>query len=95
MKFDDCMGNEAVVLQSSDPSFGVRTDGSIFAQREGVGLDEPVQFKVTASGPRAQVWETVIQLAPINPPSLQASENEVSYALSGRRRRRALPTAAS
>uniref|UniRef100_A0A3P8T4F0 Cadherin-4 n=1 Tax=Amphiprion percula TaxID=161767 RepID=A0A3P8T4F0_AMPPE len=69
VKFDDCMGNEAVVFQSSDPIFSVRTDGSIFAQGEGASLDEPVQFKVTASGPHTHVWETVVQLALIDPPS--------------------------
>lgn len=75
------MGNEAVAFQSSDPSFSVRTDGSIFAQREGASLDEPVQFKLTASGPHTHVWETVVQLALIDLPSPQQNENEVSYAL--------------
>ncbi|GLD50005.1 cadherin-4-like protein, partial [Lates japonicus] len=77
MKFDDCMGNEAVVFRSSDPVFSVRTDGSIFAQGEGASLDEPVQFKLTASGPHTHVWETVVQLALIDPPSPQQNENEV------------------
>lgn len=81
VKFDDCMGNEAVVFQSSDPIFSVRTDGSIFAKEEGASLDEPVQFKLTANGPHKHVWTTVIQLALIEPPSLQQSENEVSYTL--------------
>lgn len=75
------MGNEAVVFQSSDPIFSVRTDGSIFAQGEGASLDEPVQFKLTASGPHTHVWETVVQLALIDPPSPQQNENEVSYTL--------------
>lgn len=79
VKFDDCMGNEAVVFQSSDPIFSVRTDGSIFAQGEGASLDEPVQFKLTASGPHTHAWETVVQLALIDPPSLQQTENEVSF----------------
>lgn len=79
VKFDDCMGNEGVVFQSSNPLFGVRTDGSIFAQREGANLDEPVQLKLTASGPHTHVWETMVQLAPIDLPSSQQTENEVSF----------------
>lgn len=75
------MGNEEVVFESSNPRFGVRTDGSIFATGEGDTLAEPVQFKVTASGPHTHVWKTVIQLAPIDPPSPQRHENEVSGAL--------------
>lgn len=75
------MGNEAVVFQSSDPVFSVRTDGSIFAKGEGASLDEPVQFKLKASGPHTHVWETVVQLALIEPPSPQKNENEVSYTL--------------
>ncbi|XP_059189917.1 cadherin-4-like [Centropristis striata] len=78
VKFDDCMGNEAVVFQSSDPNFSVRTDGSIFAQGDGASLNEPVQFKLTASGPTTHVWETVVQLALIDPPSPQQTENEVT-----------------
>lgn len=81
VRFDDCMGNEAVVFQSTDPIFSVRTDGSIFAKGEGASLDEPVQFKLTANGPHTQVWETVVQLALIDPPPLQRHENEVSYTL--------------
>lgn len=75
------MGNEALVFRSSDPVFSVRTDGSIFARGEGASLAEPVQFKLTASGPHTHVWETVVQLALIDPPSPQLQENEVSYAL--------------
>ncbi|KAI4824123.1 hypothetical protein KUCAC02_012666 [Chaenocephalus aceratus] len=77
VKFDDCMGNEAVVFRSSDPIFSVRTDGSIYAQEEGASLDEPVQFKLTAGGPTTRVWETVIQLALIDPLLPQQNENEV------------------
>ena len=73
------MGNEGVVFRSSDPIFSVRTDGSIFAQRAGASLDEPVQFKLTASGQHTHVWETVVQLALIDLPSPQQNENEVSY----------------
>lgn len=76
------MGNEAVVFHSSDPVFSVRTDGFIFAQREGASLDEPVQFKLTASGPHTNVWETVVQLALIDLPSPQQNENEVSFTFS-------------
>ncbi|KAA8590846.1 hypothetical protein FQN60_001789, partial [Etheostoma spectabile] len=76
--FNDCMGNEAVVFQSSDPFFSVQTDGSIFAQGEGASLDKPVQFKLTASGPHTHVWETVVQLALIDSPSPQQNENEWS-----------------
>lgn len=75
--FEDCAGNEAVVLHSSDPRFGVRADGSIFAAGE-ANLEEPVQFKLTAEGPRAHVWETVVQLALIDPPPAPQMENEVS-----------------
>ncbi|XP_047450376.1 cadherin-4-like isoform X2 [Mugil cephalus] len=78
VKFDDCMGNEDVAFQSSDPIFGVRTDGSIFAQVEGASLDEPVQFTLTANGPHTHVWETVVQLALADLPSPQQTENEVT-----------------
>ncbi|XP_077368826.1 cadherin-4-like [Festucalex cinctus] len=78
VKFDDCMGNKDVVFESSDPNFSVRTDGSVFAQGESATLDEPVQFKLTASGPHSHVWKTVIQLALIDPPSPQRNENEVT-----------------
>ncbi|XP_077404325.1 cadherin-4-like isoform X1 [Vanacampus margaritifer] len=76
--FDDCMGNKEVVFESSDPNFSVRTDGSVFAQGEKATLDEPVQFKLTASGPHSHVWKTVVQLALIEPPSPQRNENEVT-----------------
>lgn len=72
------MGNEAVTLQSSDPNFNVRTDGSIFAREGGVNLDKPIQFKLTASGPQKQIWETVVQLALSDPRSFQQNEYEVS-----------------
>ena len=81
------MGNEAVVFQSSDPIFSVRTDGSIFARGERASLDEPVQFKLTASGPHTHVWETVVQLALIDLPSPQQNENEVSYTLTAHEHR--------
>uniref|UniRef100_A0A146W698 Cadherin-4 n=1 Tax=Fundulus heteroclitus TaxID=8078 RepID=A0A146W698_FUNHE len=78
VKFDDCMGNEAVVFQSTDPVFSVRTDGSIFAKGDGARLDEPVQFKVTARGPHTNVWETVVQMALIDLSSSGQNENEVT-----------------
>ncbi|XP_037539771.1 cadherin-4 [Nematolebias whitei] len=78
VKFDDCVGNDGVVFQSSDPAFSVRTDGSIFAQKEVASLIEPVQFKVAARGQHAKVWETVIQLAVIDLPSPGRNENEVT-----------------
>lgn len=86
MTFEDCAGNEAVVLHSSDPLFGVRTDGSIYAA-EDANLDEPVQFKLTAEGPRAHVWETVVQLALVDPPPAPQKENEVSCILHPRAHR--------
>lgn len=85
VNFDDCAGNEAVVLRSSDPLFGVRRDGSIFAAEE-ASLDEPVRFKVTAEGPRAPAWETVVQLAPADPPPVPQEEKEVSYVAHARAR---------
>lgn len=75
-----------MVLRSSHPLFGVRTDGSIFAAGE-ASLDEPVQFKLTAEGPRAHVWETVVQLALIDPPPAPQKENEVSSILHTRSHR--------
>lgn len=85
--FDDCMGNKAVVFQSSDPSFGVRTDGSIFAREESASIDNPVQFRVSAHGLDSQVWETVVQLSLNDPPSLQSNGNEVSLALAAHEHR--------
>ncbi|XP_029912574.1 cadherin-4-like [Myripristis murdjan] len=78
VKFDDCMGNEEVLFQTSDPNFSVQADGSIFARGQGASVDEPVQFKVTASGPSTHVWETVVQLALIDPPSPLERGNEVT-----------------
>lgn len=75
-----------MVLRTSDPLFGVRTDGSIFAAGE-ANLDAPVQFKLTAEGPHAHVWETVVQLALIDPPPAPQKENEVSCVLHRRAHR--------
>ncbi|CAL8367566.1 unnamed protein product [Lota lota] len=76
LKFDDCMGNEGLTFQSSEPAFGVRTDGSIFTRQDKTSLVEPVQFKLTASGPNTHVWETVVQLALIDPPTPREKGNE-------------------
>ncbi|XP_037334132.2 LOW QUALITY PROTEIN: cadherin-4-like [Pungitius pungitius] len=79
VEFDDCAGNRAVVFRSSDPDFGARPDGSIFARGGGgARLDEPVRFTLRASGPRAQAWETVVRLAPVDPPSPLRHGNEVT-----------------
>ncbi|XP_077586878.1 cadherin-4-like [Stigmatopora nigra] len=78
VKFDDCVGNTAVVFKSSDPNFNVSPDGSIFAEGTGASMDEPVQFKLTARGPYSQVWKTMIQLALIDPASHKQNENEVT-----------------
>ncbi|XP_056442886.1 cadherin-4-like [Gadus chalcogrammus] len=78
VRFDDCMGNEGLTFQSSEPAFGVRTDGSIFIRQDGTSLVEPVQFKLTARGPNTHVWETVLQLAPIDPPEPREGGNEVT-----------------
>ncbi|XP_056130216.1 cadherin-4-like [Lampris incognitus] len=78
VKFDDCMGNDGVVFESTDPSFSVRPDGSVFAKRYRATLEEPVQFKLTASGPHTHVWETVVQLALTDPLTSQQKTNEVT-----------------
>lgn len=91
MRFEDCGGNEAVVFQSSDPDFGVRRDGSVFAQVDGASLQEPVQFKLTAHGPGTRTWETVVQLALVDPPSPQQSENEASHTLTALKRQAQTP----
>lgn len=75
VKFDDCMGNEEVALESSDPVFSVRADGSVFAKASRASLlDVPAQFKVTARGPHTHVWQTVVQVALTEPPSSQVSQ---------------------
>lgn len=74
VKFDDCMGNQEVAFESSDPVFSVRADGSVFAKAGGGSLDQPARFKVTARGPRTHVWQTVVQVALTEPPSPQVSQ---------------------
>ncbi|MFT7800799.1 cadherin-4 isoform X3 [Arapaima gigas] len=64
VKFDSCREDGAVGFESSDPSFNVRTDGSIYTEREVSNLSEPVQFVVTArSSPDMPIWETTVKLA--------------------------------
>ncbi|XP_048096739.1 cadherin-4-like [Alosa alosa] len=69
VKFERCLRNVSVDMASSDPSFGVKDDGSVYAQREvsGLSLSEPVQFRVTArDDPNAQAWETTVKLTLAN-----------------------------
>lgn len=84
VKFDSCREDEALGFESSDPSFRVRKDGSIYAERDVSGLLEPVQFIVTArSSPDMPVWETTIKLtlAGHSPPPPDAPTVRVSAAL--------------
>lgn len=76
VKFDDCMGNEEVAFESSDPVFAVRADGSVFAKASGSIPDEPALFKVTARGPHTHTWQTVVQVALTEPSSPQVSPRE-------------------
>ncbi|KAG7472388.1 hypothetical protein MATL_G00108300, partial [Megalops atlanticus] len=64
VKFDSCREDEEVGFESSDPSFNVRTDGSIYTEQDVSSLAEPVQFMVTArSSPDRPIWETTVKLA--------------------------------
>ncbi|XP_036389873.1 cadherin-4 [Megalops cyprinoides] len=64
VKFDSCREDEEVGFESSDPSFNVRTDGSIYTEQDVSSLAEPVQFMVTArSSPDRPTWETTVKLA--------------------------------
>ncbi|XP_029579438.1 cadherin-4-like [Salmo trutta] len=76
VSFDDCMANEGVVFQSSDPRFSIGADGSIYTQREVTSLTAPVQFTVTASGPH--VWETTVKLALMGQPTPSPPGNQVT-----------------
>ncbi|XP_064154587.1 cadherin-4-like isoform X2 [Anguilla rostrata] len=76
VKFDSCQENEAVGFESSDPSFSVRMDGSIYTEQDVSSLAEPVQFMVTArSVPDTRIWETTVKLAlaggTVPPPTAQ------------------------
>uniref|UniRef100_A0A3B4BI23 Cadherin-4 n=1 Tax=Periophthalmus magnuspinnatus TaxID=409849 RepID=A0A3B4BI23_9GOBI len=49
---------------SSDPSFSVRSDGSVYTEQEVANLSEPVQFMVTARGVHdPHIWEATVKLA--------------------------------
>ncbi|KAF4077886.1 hypothetical protein AMELA_G00193170 [Ameiurus melas] len=64
-RFDDCLGNAAVRLDSSDPRFRIERDGSVYAQRDVITLNTPINFKVTAHATDdAHTWETVVRLEP-------------------------------
>ncbi|XP_053338370.1 cadherin-4-like [Clarias gariepinus] len=61
--FDDCLGNRAVRLDSSDPRFRVETDGSVYTQTDVFTLKTPITFRVTAhSADQTHTWETIVQL---------------------------------
>uniref|UniRef100_A0A8C9T8Q0 Cadherin-4 n=1 Tax=Scleropages formosus TaxID=113540 RepID=A0A8C9T8Q0_SCLFO len=79
VKFDTCREDEVVGFESSDPSFNVRMDGSIYTERDVSNLSEPVQFMVTArSSPDMPIWETTVKLAlaGYSPPTSQVSTCE-------------------
>lgn len=64
MKFEDCQRSREVGFVTNDPNFGVRPNGTVYAEQDVSNLSEPVQFMVTAKGlhdPR--VWETTVKLA--------------------------------
>ncbi|KAM8862525.1 cadherin-4-like isoform 2-T2 [Spinachia spinachia] len=51
VELEDCAGNEAAALQSSDPNFSARAGASILAPAQGARRDQPVRFAVGAGGP--------------------------------------------
>lgn len=64
VKFEDCQRGREVGFVTNDPNFGVRPNGTVYAEQDVSNLSEPVQFMVTAKGlhdPR--VWETTVKLA--------------------------------
>ena len=64
MKFEDCQRSREVGFISSDPNFGVRPDGSVYAEQELGNLSEPVEFMVTARALHdPHIWETTVKLA--------------------------------
>uniref|UniRef100_A0AAY4DY16 Cadherin-4 n=1 Tax=Denticeps clupeoides TaxID=299321 RepID=A0AAY4DY16_9TELE len=82
MKFNGCSGNQGVAFESSNPSFRVAKDGSIYTSHDGVNLAKPVQFLVIAHNhPNTHSWETTVQLALDGPPRvlpvLTANQQEV------------------
>lgn len=49
---------------TNDPNFGVRPNGTVYAEQDVSNLSEPVQFMVTAKGlHEPRVWETTVKLA--------------------------------
>uniref|UniRef100_A0A8C6U2Z2 Cadherin-4 n=1 Tax=Neogobius melanostomus TaxID=47308 RepID=A0A8C6U2Z2_9GOBI len=64
VRFEDCQRSREVGFVSSDPSFSVRSDGSVYTEQEVANLSEPVQFMVTARGLHdPHIWETTVKLA--------------------------------
>ncbi|XP_055077790.1 cadherin-4 isoform X3 [Periophthalmus magnuspinnatus] len=64
VRFDDCQHSREVGFVSSDPSFSVRSDGSVYTEQEVANLSEPVQFMVTARGVHdPHIWEATVKLA--------------------------------
>uniref|UniRef100_A0AAV2M600 Cadherin-4 n=1 Tax=Knipowitschia caucasica TaxID=637954 RepID=A0AAV2M600_KNICA len=64
LRFEDCQRSREVGYVSSDPSFSVRSDGSVYTAQEVANLSEPVQFMVTAKGKHdPHIWETTVKLA--------------------------------
>ncbi|KAM7423267.1 hypothetical protein PAMA_011017 [Pampus argenteus] len=69
MKFEYCQHSREVDFVSSDPNFGVRPDGMVYAEQELANLSEPVQFMVTARALHdPHIWETTVKLAPAGHP---------------------------
>ncbi|KAK7907445.1 hypothetical protein WMY93_016057 [Mugilogobius chulae] len=64
VRFEDCQRSREVGFVSSDPSFSVRSDGSVYTEQEVANLSEPVQFMLTARGMHdPHIWETTVKLA--------------------------------
>lgn len=64
MKFEDCQRAREVGFVTNDPNFGVRPNGTVYAEQDVSNLSEPVQFMVTAKGlHEPRVWETTVKLA--------------------------------
>ncbi|XP_063065127.1 cadherin-4-like [Engraulis encrasicolus] len=81
VSFEKCLKNMSLVFTTSDPNFGLKYDGSIFARRE-VGarsLREPVELQVMARDAASkQIWEATIRLSldPEQSPSLSAAPGD-------------------
>ncbi|CAF96546.1 unnamed protein product [Tetraodon nigroviridis] len=50
VKFEDCQRSREVGFVTNDPNFGVRPNGTVYAEQDVSNLSEPVQFMVTAKG---------------------------------------------